>query len=98
MPFQIRYPNTNSIELVESTLNVFENFQPFELSSNEAFAYYGTKSTGATLGKGLNRAFATLFAGALGAGAHHLAALSGHVGQPIITSIFVFLLGKTFSF
>lgn len=52
--------------------------------------------TGATLGKGLNRAFATLFAGGLGAGAHHLAALSGHVGQPIITSIFVFLTGKLY--
>ncbi|XP_022930947.1 aluminum-activated malate transporter 7-like isoform X2 [Cucurbita moschata] len=49
-------------------------------------------SVGATLRKGLNRTFATLFAGALGAGAHYLAALSGHVGQPIITSIFVFLL------
>ncbi|KAG6590137.1 Aluminum-activated malate transporter 2, partial [Cucurbita argyrosperma subsp. sororia] len=55
-------------------------------------------SVGATLGKGLNRAFATLFAGALGAGAHHLAALSGHVGQPIITSIFVFLLACILTF
>lgn len=55
-------------------------------------------SVGATLGKGLNRAFATLIAGGLGAGAHHLAALSGHVGQPIITSIFVFLIACTLTF
>ncbi|XP_004139140.1 aluminum-activated malate transporter 2 [Cucumis sativus] len=55
-------------------------------------------SVGATVGKGLNRAFATLFAGGLGAGAHHLAALSGRVGQPIITSIFVFLIACTLTF
>ncbi|XP_023006118.1 aluminum-activated malate transporter 2-like isoform X1 [Cucurbita maxima] len=55
-------------------------------------------SVGATLRKGLNRTFATLFAGALGAGAHYLAALSGHVGQPIITSIFVFLLACILTF
>ncbi|XP_038880245.1 aluminum-activated malate transporter 2-like [Benincasa hispida] len=55
-------------------------------------------SVGATLGKGLNRAVATLLAGGLGVGTHHLAALSGHVGQPIITSIFVFLIACTLTF
>ncbi|KAF8098253.1 hypothetical protein N665_0270s0025 [Sinapis alba] len=48
-------------------------------------------SVGATLGKGLNRVAATLFAGALGIGAHHLASLSGPTGEPILLAIFVFL-------
>ncbi|ESQ50137.1 hypothetical protein EUTSA_v10001980mg [Eutrema salsugineum] len=48
-------------------------------------------SVGATLGKGLNRVAATLFAGALGIGAHHLASLSGSTGEPILLAIFVFL-------
>ncbi|KAF3961678.1 hypothetical protein CMV_013728 [Castanea mollissima] len=43
-------------------------------------------SVGATLGKGLNRALATLLAGALGLAAHHLANLSGHIAA---TSTFV---------
>jgi hypothetical protein len=50
--------------------------------------------TGATLGRGLNRGLATLVAGALGFGAHHLASLSGEKGQPIVLGLFVFLLGK----
>eukprot|EP00258_Populus_trichocarpa_P048310 XP_024464329.1 aluminum-activated malate transporter 2 [Populus trichocarpa] len=48
-------------------------------------------SVGATLGKGLNRGMATLMAGGLGAGAHHLANLSGHIGEPILLGFFVFL-------
>lgn len=48
---------------------------------------------GATLGKGLNRAMATLVAGALGIGAHHLASLSGQIGEPIVIGVFVFLQG-----
>ncbi|KAK3025187.1 hypothetical protein RJ639_044357 [Escallonia herrerae] len=47
-------------------------------------------SVGATLGKGLNRAMATLVAGALGIGAHYMASISGNVGEPIILGIFVF--------
>lgn len=50
--------------------------------------------SGATLGKGLNRGLATLVAGALGIGAHHLASLSGHIGEPILLGVFVFLQGK----
>lgn len=53
---------------------------------------------GATLGKGLNRALATLLAGALGIGAHHLASLSGQIGEPIVIGFFVFLQGKIFCF
>ena len=49
---------------------------------------------GATLGKGLNRGLATLLAGALGIGAHHLASLSGQIGEPILLASFVFLQGK----
>ncbi|CAA7022693.1 unnamed protein product [Microthlaspi erraticum] len=48
-------------------------------------------SVGATLGKGFNRIAATLFAGGLGIGAHHLASLSGRTGEPILLAIFVFL-------
>ncbi|KAL3610938.1 hypothetical protein D5086_001958 [Populus alba] len=48
-------------------------------------------SVGATLGKGLNRGMATLMAGGLGIGAHHLANLSGHIGEPILLGFFVFL-------
>lgn len=49
--------------------------------------------SGATLGKGLNRGLATLLAGALGVGAHHLASLSGQIGEPILLGFFVFLQG-----
>ncbi|EOA28707.1 hypothetical protein CARUB_v10024935mg [Capsella rubella] len=48
-------------------------------------------SVGATLGKGLNRVAATLFAGGLGIGAHHLASMSGATGEPILLAIFVFV-------
>ncbi|CAL9234480.1 unnamed protein product [Arabidopsis halleri] len=48
-------------------------------------------SVGATLGKGLNRVAATLFAGGLGIGAHHLASMSGPTGEPILLAIFVFV-------
>ncbi|KAF8039375.1 hypothetical protein BT93_B1797 [Corymbia citriodora subsp. variegata] len=53
---------------------------------------------GATLSKGLNRGLATLLAGALGVGAHHLASLSGKTGEPILLGFFVFLqaTGSTF--
>ncbi|KAE8037591.1 hypothetical protein FH972_010169 [Carpinus fangiana] len=55
-------------------------------------------SVGATLGKGLNRGLATLLAGALGVGAHHLANLSGHIGEPILLGFFVFLQAATSTF
>ncbi|KAK6926514.1 Aluminum-activated malate transporter [Dillenia turbinata] len=55
-------------------------------------------SVGATLGKGLNRMLATLLAGALGVGAHHLASLSGEKGEPILLGLFVFLLAATVTF
>ncbi|CAN0847535.1 Aluminum-activated malate transporter 8 [Linum grandiflorum] len=55
-------------------------------------------TVGGTLSKGLNRGFATLFAGALGVGAQHLAALSGHKGEPILLGILVFLLASTSTF
>ncbi|CAN8287904.1 unnamed protein product, partial [Cochlearia groenlandica] len=48
-------------------------------------------SVGATLGKGLNRIGATLLAGALGIGAHHLAKIFGPTGEPILLAIFVFI-------
>lgn len=50
-------------------------------------------SVGATLGKGLNRGLATLAAGALGLGAHHLANVSGKTCEPILIGLFVFLQG-----
>ncbi|KAF3571061.1 hypothetical protein F2Q69_00060487 [Brassica cretica] len=48
-------------------------------------------SVGATLGKGINRALATLVAGGLGVGAHHLASLSGPTIEPILLAVFVFV-------
>ncbi|KAG7645550.1 Aluminum-activated malate transporter 2 [Arabidopsis thaliana] len=55
-------------------------------------------SVGATLGKGLNRAVATLVAGGLGIGAHHLASLSGPTVEPILLAIFVFVLAALSTF
>ncbi|CAI9105762.1 OLC1v1004770C1 [Oldenlandia corymbosa var. corymbosa] len=48
-------------------------------------------SVGATIGKGINRGLATLLAGALGIGAHHLASMTGNVGEPLLIGTFVFL-------
>ncbi|EPS68168.1 hypothetical protein M569_06608, partial [Genlisea aurea] len=48
-------------------------------------------SVGATLGKGLNKGLATLTAGGLGLGAHHLAVLAGQIGEPLVIAAFVFL-------
>lgn len=45
------------------------------------------------MGKGINRGIATLCAGALGVGAHHLANLAGEEGEPILLGILVFILG-----
>uniref|UniRef100_A0A803M0A8 Aluminum-activated malate transporter n=1 Tax=Chenopodium quinoa TaxID=63459 RepID=A0A803M0A8_CHEQI len=50
-------------------------------------------TVGATLGKGLNRALATLLAGALGVGAHHLASLCGKIGEPVLIGLFVYIFG-----
>ncbi|PIN10643.1 hypothetical protein CDL12_16764 [Handroanthus impetiginosus] len=52
-------------------------------------------SVGATLGKGLNRGLATMVAGALGLGAHHLASLTGKTSEPILIGLFVFLQGAS---
>nr|POE57810.1 aluminum-activated malate transporter 8 [Quercus suber] len=54
--------------------------------------YWRPLYNGATLSKGLNRACATLSAGALGCGAHHLARLFGAKGHPIVLGLIVFLL------
>ncbi|KAK1300037.1 Aluminum-activated malate transporter 8 [Acorus calamus] len=56
-------------------------------------------SVGATIGKGLNRAFATLLGGSLGLGTHQLAELLGEKGEPVFLGVSVFLLasGATFS-
>ncbi|KAF8009291.1 hypothetical protein BT93_J0325 [Corymbia citriodora subsp. variegata] len=53
---------------------------------------------GATISKGLNRGLATLLAGVLGVGAHHLASLSGKTCEPLMLGFFVFLqaAGATF--
>ncbi|OWM69041.1 hypothetical protein CDL15_Pgr025228 [Punica granatum] len=55
-------------------------------------------SVGATLSKGVNRGLATLLAGALGVGAHHLACRSGKTGEPILLGFFVFLQATTSTF
>ncbi|XP_074289603.1 aluminum-activated malate transporter 8-like [Silene latifolia] len=55
-------------------------------------------TVGATLGKGLNRATATLVAGGLGIGTHHLASLCGKIGEPMLIGSFVFLLAAVATF
>ncbi|KAJ6834400.1 aluminum-activated malate transporter 1 [Iris pallida] len=55
-------------------------------------------TVGGTLGKGLNRTFATLLAGALGLGAHYVAVLGGERGEPILLGIFVFILAAAATF
>ncbi|KAL0908347.1 hypothetical protein M5K25_022836 [Dendrobium thyrsiflorum] len=56
-------------------------------------------TAGGTLSKGLNRTLATLLAGALGLAAQRLAALSSHsAGEPILLSVFVFLLAAMATF
>ncbi|CAI0541577.1 unnamed protein product [Linum tenue] len=55
-------------------------------------------SVGATLGKGLNRGMATLLAGALGIGAHHVANQFGHAGEPFVIGFFVFMLAAVTTF
>lgn len=48
--------------------------------------------SGGTIGRGLNRAFATLLGGAIGVGVDRLAAMSGDIGQPILLGLFVMVL------
>ncbi|GAB2274551.1 hypothetical protein Dimus_009318 [Dionaea muscipula] len=55
-------------------------------------------SVGATLGKGLNRAIATLLAGVLGVGAYYLARHCGKTGEPIIIGFCVFLQAAVSTF
>ncbi|KAM6547739.1 hypothetical protein CsatB_019415 [Cannabis sativa] len=55
-------------------------------------------SVGATLGKGINRACATLTAGALGVGALHLSSLFPKEEQPIILGSLVFVLAAATTF
>ncbi|WOL15543.1 aluminum-activated malate transporter 1-like [Canna indica] len=55
-------------------------------------------TVGATLSKGLNRAFATLVAGALGVAAHQIAVLCGDKGEPVLLAFFVFILAAAASF
>ena len=58
------------------------------------FLIFSQFSVGATLGKGLNRMLATLSAGALGVGVHHLATLSGEKGEPIVLGFFIAMIGN----
>ncbi|MED6125697.1 hypothetical protein PIB30_071099 [Stylosanthes scabra] len=55
-------------------------------------------SVGATLGKGLNRMFATLLGGFLGLGVQQLATLPGKTNQPILLAIFLFIIGAVMTY
>ncbi|PKA56322.1 Aluminum-activated malate transporter 10 [Apostasia shenzhenica] len=55
-------------------------------------------TAGGTLYKGLNRAAATLTAGALGVGIHWFASKAGHAGELIILNGAVFILASVVSF
>ncbi|THG06409.1 hypothetical protein TEA_003333 [Camellia sinensis var. sinensis] len=54
-------------------------------------------SVGATLGRVVNRGFATLLAGTLGVGAHRIASFSGEICEPILLGLFVFILAAIHS-
>ncbi|KAI3450759.1 hypothetical protein Pfo_007424 [Paulownia fortunei] len=55
-------------------------------------------SVGATLGKGVNRAIATLLGGALGVAAHRLASFTGEKIECIILGLSVFLIATVVTF
>ncbi|XP_057452037.1 aluminum-activated malate transporter 2-like [Lotus japonicus] len=55
-------------------------------------------SVGATLGRGLNRMFATGLAAALGLGTHRLASLCGKNGKDVVISAFIFVIGAILTF
>ncbi|KAF9598929.1 hypothetical protein IFM89_033127 [Coptis chinensis] len=55
-------------------------------------------SVGATLGKCINRGFATLLAGALGIGANHLSTLAGEEGETIVLCFLIFILAAAATF
>ncbi|KAG8371125.1 hypothetical protein BUALT_Bualt13G0054200 [Buddleja alternifolia] len=55
-------------------------------------------SVGATLGKGVNRAIATLLGGALGVGAHRLASFTGEKVECIMLGLSVFLIASMVTF
>nr|AZQ05609.1 ALMT6 [Saccharum hybrid cultivar] len=55
-------------------------------------------TVGGTLSRGLNRIFATLVAVFLAVGAHMAANLCGENGEPILLSVFVFLVGSAATF
>lgn len=56
------------------------------------FVFFSLSLSGATLSKGLNRAFATMLAGALAVGVHYLANRSNRA-EPAIIGVFVFIIG-----
>ncbi|KAG5253524.1 aluminum-activated malate transporter [Salix suchowensis] len=55
-------------------------------------------SVGATLGRGFNRGIATLLAGGLAIGAHHLTKNLGRVGEPVVLGLLVFLQASISTF
>lgn len=48
---------------------------------------------GATISKGLNRGFATLFAGALAIGTEYFSRLFDRKAEPIVLGVLLFFLG-----
>ncbi|XP_023003150.1 aluminum-activated malate transporter 2-like [Cucurbita maxima] len=55
-------------------------------------------SVGATLGKGMNRAIATLIAGAIGFGAHYITSFTGNIWHPILLGILIYTISATASY
>ncbi|KAJ0973344.1 hypothetical protein J5N97_021303 [Dioscorea zingiberensis] len=51
-------------------------------------------TVGGTLGKGINRTLATVLAGSLALGAHHLADLCGDKVEPVLLGVLVFILKR----
>ncbi|GAB4824615.1 hypothetical protein Ancab_007488 [Ancistrocladus abbreviatus] len=93
------------VALAISTVSVFYYYQPLYngFRVNAMWAVLTVVvifefSVGGTFGKGFNRMVATLLAGFLGVLVHHLADLSGKIGEPILLVIFGSVVATIFTF
>ncbi|OMP03814.1 Aluminum-activated malate transporter [Corchorus olitorius] len=92
------------VGLALTLITIFYYFKPvYDYGENAMWAILTVVlvlefSVGATLGKGLNRMFATLTGGALGIVTHRIATLSGKIGEPILISTFVFIMAAIATF
>ncbi|KAF9665350.1 hypothetical protein SADUNF_Sadunf16G0113600 [Salix dunnii] len=79
-------------------LPLYKNFDPNAIWIVMTVVLVFEFSVGATLGKGFNRGIATLLAGGLAVGAHHLTKHLGRVGEPMLLGLLVFLQASISTF